>query len=311
MRGVQPCGCGQCLPCRINKSREWSHRIMLESRAHEFSTFVTLTYKDEELNHISDNWNGDVPLIPTIVKKDYQLWLKRLRKYWSGSLRYFLVAEYGDKTQRPHYHAALFGFPNCVYGKTRFVSSGECCLPCSIIKKTWDKGHSYLGELNKNSAQYIAGYVTKKWTKEDLWTKEKLKGRLPELARMSLKPGIGATAIKKLINFTEPTRSWDAVRESIDAPVVLRSNGSTLPLGRYLRRKWREALGRSPDTPKSVGDAYIKELQGMYQNAKALASIQGIPRCFIDPKFFYEKENRQKILNIDKRSKIRLKRSII
>lgn len=303
MKGIQPCGCGQCMPCRINKSREWSNRLMLESRAHKTATFITLTYRDEELHDVSNDWNGSRPLVPNLVPLHPQNWLKRIRKVVPTPLRFFLVGEYGDQTQRPHYHVALFGFPNCVYGRIR-PGLKICCGPCDLVKKTWGFGNIQLGELNKDTAQYIAGYVTKKWTREDSWTKEKLKGRHPEFPRMSLKPGIGATAIKRLINFTEPTRSGQYVRGSIDAPVVLRNSGSTLPLGRYLKRKWREALGRSPDTPKSVSDQYLSELYKENCAATLDAQKQGVPSVFRDAKANYYRKTKQKIKNLDARAKI-------
>lgn len=307
MKGVIACGCGQCVPCRINKKRLWSHRILLESRNSDMNTFVTLTLRDEELIDASDiPWDGNRPLVGNLVPSDPQKWLKKLRSVVPEELRYFLVGEYGDATQRPHYHVALFGFPNCVYGRTR-PKSKPCCGPCEIIQKTWGKGNIYLGELNKDSAQYIAGYVTKKWTKEDVWTKQKLKGRHPEFARMSLKPGIGATVIKKLINFTVPTRSWDAVRKCLDAPVILRNSGSTLPLGRYLRRKWREGLGRSPDTPKPVLEQYLKEMQILYGQFKEKELLEGTPKCFISPESAYRQQNFQKIINLEAKAKIKYK----
>ena len=42
-------GCGQCKGCRVNKRRQWTHRILLESMCHESSAFVTLTYDNDHL----------------------------------------------------------------------------------------------------------------------------------------------------------------------------------------------------------------------------------------------------------------------
>ena len=38
--------CGNCINCRLKKSRQWADRIMVESFFHEQSWFVTLTYND-------------------------------------------------------------------------------------------------------------------------------------------------------------------------------------------------------------------------------------------------------------------------
>ena len=94
-----PVGCGQCLPCRINKRREWTFRLELEASLHEHNSFVTLTYADQFL-----------PEDGSVNPRHTQLWLKRLRKVLDPrKVRFFLCGEYGDQTFRPHYHACLFG----------------------------------------------------------------------------------------------------------------------------------------------------------------------------------------------------------
>lgn len=260
---------------------------------------------------LEKEWNGNMPLVGNLEPKKLQSWLKRIRRISDEQIRFFAVGEYGENKGRPHYHVALFGFPNCVYGRTKRNQRNRCvaltcCESCKRVQQSWPYGDIELGELNEKTASYIAGYVTKKWTKEDLWTKEKLRGRHPEFARMSLKPGIGATAINKLINFTVPTPKGKYVKGSLDAPVVLRNSGSTLPLGKYLRRKWRESLGRGPDSPESVVGEYRKEMQKLYGEAKKKQIMEGTPRCFISPKSIYQWDNAQKIRNLEVKSKIRL-----
>lgn len=46
---------------------------------------------------------------PTLRKRHYQLFFKRLRKWYGKPIRYFGTGEYGSKTQRPHYHFIIFG----------------------------------------------------------------------------------------------------------------------------------------------------------------------------------------------------------
>lgn len=96
----QPYGCGQCLPCRFNKRRLWTNRLLLELRSHGDAAFVTLTYSDDFL-----------PKNKSLDPKQLKLWMKRLNKLAGGGLRYYNVGEYGDQTQRPHYHALIFGLP--------------------------------------------------------------------------------------------------------------------------------------------------------------------------------------------------------
>lgn len=303
MKGIIPCPCAKCLPCRVRRAATWTDRLLLERSSVDTAAFVTLTYRDEELIHMTDDWHGSYPVVPNLVPKDTQDWLKRLRKVVDGKLRYYLVGEYGDQTGRPHYHVALFGFPGCENGRTNHLNK-VCCCVCTLVAKTWPQGSVDVGELNEKTASYMAGYVTKKLLKEGVWARESVKGRHPQFTRMSLRPGIGANAIKSLVISGVRSRQRMWLKKSIDAPVVLKKSGSILPLGRYLRRKWREALGRSPDTPKSALGLYLKELQGVYEEDKKSAQKEGIHRLFSDPKSLFLRKNLQKIKNLEKKSKV-------
>lgn len=228
--GTLSFGCGQCLPCRINKKRVWSHRILLESYKHEHSCFVTLTYDREYL-----------PSDGSLNPKHTQDWLKRLReRFYPTKFRYYLVGEYGDESQRPHYHVALFGYPRCPFTVPgeRIIKQCECeaCLP---ISETWKMGLVTLHALEPDSAAYICGYVTKKMTSvRDEKVKAWLNGRHPEFARMSRKPGIGAPAMKEIADRIE--EYGDLILEDGDVPLSLRHGSKKMPLGRYLRQKLRE-----------------------------------------------------------------------
>lgn len=216
VQGIESYGCGQCQPCRINRRRLWTHRLLLEARLHEFSSFWTLTYDE-------DHFPADGSLRP----KHTQDWLKRLRKHLGPTrpIRYYLVGEYGDETWRPHYHAALFGV-------SRFESDSVSC--------TWGLGFSYGGDLTPESAQYIAGYVTKKMTSHE---DPRLGNRYPEFARMSLRPGIGAGATQHIADALNDTQGAAAIGRDGDVPASLLHGRSRLPLGRYLRRRLRGDLG--------------------------------------------------------------------
>lgn len=299
MQGVDARGCGQCLPCRIDHRRVWSHRIMLESTLHDDSAFVTLTYEDEKL-----------PKNGSLNKEHIQKWLKRLRRdIQPQKIRYFLAGEYGDNSWRPHYHAALFGYPSCERGRTDHRLK-RCCGPCEKLARTWGYGSVDVGQLEPESAQYIAKYVTKKLTQPDsdknrkwrerTWTL--LGKRIPEYAQMSLNPGIGAgvtdVLAKTIKGLPDPNL--------IDVPGSLRHSKKLMPLGRYLKRKLREKLGRSIDTPEyilmSCGfknrdeiEKYVKENGWQNKNLKQIN---------IDM-------NKQKILSIEAKQKIYESRGVI
>ena len=104
--------CGKCIGCRLKRSREWAQRCMLELQYHSSAYFITLTYDDLHLpmNEIVDN-DGCIVQSPvhTLVKRDLQLFMKRLRKNSRQELRFFGCGEYGDESFRPHYHIIVFG----------------------------------------------------------------------------------------------------------------------------------------------------------------------------------------------------------
>lgn len=230
--------CGRCLPCLLKRKRTWTHRIMLEALCHGDNAFLTLTYEDAKLPVTLGG-------LPTLAPEHVRDFMKRLRKSVAPlKLRYFIVGEYGDQTQRPHYHAAIFGLPTCVHGRSRFSANRDsCCVFCDRVQEIWGYGHVLLGELNTHSAQYVAGYVTKKLTRYD---DIRLKGRMPEFSRMSLKPGLGAGALPEI---ADTVLKFNLVETQGDVPSTLRHGSRLLPLGRYLRRKLREQVGQAPEAP--------------------------------------------------------------
>lgn len=197
----------------------------MEASQHEYSCFATLTYADDRL-----------PAGNELVPRDLQLFVKRLRRASLYSrLRYFAVGEYGDKSWRPHYHAAIFGYPACQAGG--FVR-GECqCQPCSVVRATWGFGHVFLGELSISSAAYIGGYVVKKLTRK---SEPALGGRHPEFARMSLRPGIGALAVKDVASAMMPYLSS---LQAVPAGCRHASINASMPFGKYLRKRLGDELG--------------------------------------------------------------------
>lgn len=250
-------GCGQCHPCRYNQRRIWTHRITLEAAQYQDNAFATLTYDEEHL-----------PKDGSLNPRHLQLFMKRLRKEWAPEkVRFFGVGEYGDETQRPHYHLALFGFPTCRRGITRPNRFGSCCVICDRVRSVWGQGNIYLGNLEPASASYIAGYVTKKLTRKVTdYEREKLGDRFPEFARMSLRPGIGCGMMDEVasvllgLDYSEP-----------DVPSALRSGARKLPLGRYLRRQLRLRMGRDAKAPPETLAKMAEEMRPMLEVAYSYA----------------------------------------
>jgi len=203
---------------------------MLESETHGDSSFLTLTYNDDNIP-LTDRGLGS--LDPNHTKN---FW-KRLRKAIHPiQIRYYAVGEYGDDTMRPHYHAALFGFA-CL-GKIQRPETGlEChCKHCQLVKKKWTHGNVTLDDLVPTSAAYIAGYVIKKMTSP---TDPRLEGRYPEFSRQS--QGIARDVVPDIVESLLSEYGHLAFQNG-DIPHTFLRGNSSIPLGRYLRSKIRKGL---------------------------------------------------------------------
>lgn len=127
--------CQQCLGCRATYARNWALRAQLEEQEHAHSAFTTLTLDDENL-------------IPTLSKPLFQRFIKRLRHKTANPFRYLASGEYGEHTQRPHYHAILFGVDSALHGPT--------------IQETWGLGITQTYKATPATIAYVAGYTAKK-----------------------------------------------------------------------------------------------------------------------------------------------------
>lgn len=173
--------CGQCIGCRLERSRQWAMRCVHESSLHESNAFITLTYSPENLPP-----NGS---LPDYKGGDFQLFMKRLRKAVSPvKIRFFSCGEYGENNNRPHFHACIFGFhfPD----KVLYTERDGCRLYRSpLLERVWGLGFATVGDVTFESAAYVARYITKKITGD--MAEDHYKGRKPEYTSMSRRPGIG------------------------------------------------------------------------------------------------------------------------
>lgn len=161
--------CKQCIGCRLRKSAEWASRCIHEASLFDNNCFITLTYSPEYL-----------PSNGSLVKDDFQLFMKRLRKKFSGidpvlvpvldnpygmwtyPIRYYHCGEYGDRYSRPHYHAILFNFnfPDLRFWKK--TPAGGLLYTSRSLQKLWKFGYSSVGTVTFDSAAYVARYSLKK-----------------------------------------------------------------------------------------------------------------------------------------------------
>lgn len=190
--------CGQCIGCRLERSRQWAIRCMHEATLYKNNCFITLTYSPE-----------NVPQHNTLVKKHFQDFMKRLRFKFDHpynnsfciqqkNVRYYMCGEYGEKNDRPHYHACLFNFdfPDKTIPKNLRQTSNPLYVS-PTLDELWPFGFHSIGDVTFQSAAYTARYITKKITGKsslyhyDTWDErgEILSERLPEYTNMSKQNG--------------------------------------------------------------------------------------------------------------------------
>lgn len=217
--------CGHCIGCRLDYSRKWADRMMLELETSKKGIFVTLTYDDEHLpvseyestglRNITDEeyikkkglvFDGEEWLKPkygTLVKKDCQDFMKRVRKHWPDiRIRFFLSGEYGESkygTNRPHYHVILFGIGLDDIGDLVQFGRNEIGQNYYISKEMeerWPFGHVLVADVSWQTCAYVARYVVKKLNGA-MNVEYAKKNRIKEFCLMSRKPGIGAEYLKE------------------------------------------------------------------------------------------------------------------
>lgn len=193
--------CGQCIECRLQRSRQWADRCMLELQYHQQSWFVTLTYDDDHLpksDEFIDPVTGEFYRNATLVKNDLSAFMKRLRRAYEyaghdNSIRFYGCGEYGSQTLRPHFHVILFGLelPPDDLTLYRVNFNGDILYNSKFLSKVWKNGHVVLGEVTWQSCAYVARYIMKKHLGKDSVFYDDY-GIEPEFTLMSRRPGIAA-----------------------------------------------------------------------------------------------------------------------
>ena len=182
--------CGQCIGCRLERSRIWALRAVHEAKMYKRNCFITLTYNDENL-----------PERGRLKYEDFVLFMKRLRKKHGENIRFYMCGEYGD-LDRPHYHAIIFNhdWDDKTYFKTS--NSKEKIYTSEDLTKIWGLGHASTGDATFESAAYIARYCMQKINgerAEEHYKRYDFLGEyslVPEFNEMSRKPGLGGDWLK-------------------------------------------------------------------------------------------------------------------
>lgn len=204
-----PVPCGKCPNCKLNRVNGWVFRMLQEELRSETSHFVTLTY-DTRFVPITENG------FMTLRKRDFQLFMKRLRKaisidYPNVRLKYYAVGEYGTKYKRPHYHAILFNVPDTRY-----------------IVEAWSIGSDPIGGVNIGSVSGDSIAYTMKYIDKSSWKRSHARDdREKEFPLMSKR--IGANYL------TDQTVAYH--KADLTRCYILRPGGHRIAMPRYYKDK--------------------------------------------------------------------------
>lgn len=130
--------CGKCGICMKNKTTEWYIRLKEETKKNLSNSFLTLTYNDDEIPEKG------------VDKEEIQRFIKRLRHEYD--FKYYLIAEYGPKTGRPHYHALLFGIDIWTKPKKTNLTT------IKLLEKIWKHGNIKIDTIEAERIHYVAEY---------------------------------------------------------------------------------------------------------------------------------------------------------
>lgn len=185
----------------------------------EFNHFVTLTY---------ENPPRTLEGVPTLSREDGRLFRRRLGKALGRDVRFFWAGEYGESTQRPHYHAVLFGL--------------QSLQPRDLLQEHWGLGHVHSDYLTIPRCNYAAGYVMKKIHGQSPDAGHPL--RHVEFAQMSRRPAIADGYVKGImIPYLHRGVGQKWIKANGDVPSSFRANGKMWPFTDRHRRMMRKAVG--------------------------------------------------------------------
>lgn len=214
--------CGKCIGCRLDKSREWALRCMMELKTTEknVASFLTLTYSDSNipLRYYAAPDTGEAMPVYSLDKAELQRFWKRLRKSLPDSkIRYFACGEYGAVTWRPHYHAIVFNYwPDdlCVYEKkdtTTYYTSDR-------LNRIWSAGNVIVAPVNFDTCAYVARYTAKKVTTvgDEFFENHNME---PPFLVMSRRPGIGWTYFENHMDFLAGDKIYVSGSEGLEGSI--------------------------------------------------------------------------------------------
>lgn len=162
--------CGKCILCRDTKVKDWTIKLINESKYYKKACMITLTFDNKiilDTKSKAHKYGANIGFIWNIrnSKEYFQKFMKRLRKALNPiKIKYFRIGEYGDAHKRPHYHCILLGtdfdFDRKEIEKSK---SGYPQYMSDTLTNCWAIGRATISEINSHTIGYTAGYSLKKY----------------------------------------------------------------------------------------------------------------------------------------------------
>ena len=195
--------CGKCEDCKRQQSDEWTLRALYEYdqvKDNGFAIFITLTYGDfiDLLKYYHDDleYKNYLPRLhdgtPCFDKTHIQKLIKALQDYYRNNYdyedwKYLYTCEYGDESQRPHYHLLAFfknppkditpdTFRSLVGIQKSQINGKSHAFKHNFLKLVQSNSHLFwkygiIDVSDKlhgiNAIQYVTQYISKDWQVED------------------------------------------------------------------------------------------------------------------------------------------------
>lgn len=200
--------CGGCIECRRKHATMWGIRCGHHAHGLQHVTFGTLTFNDHHLPDTSVKWIDP-----------FQRFMKRLRILRERNpkalltdptqpISFFNCAEYGDKTNRPHFHPLLFNVGFADRTRIGTSKSGEDQYHSETLNKLWsDNNGDPIGIAVHGIAHdparagcYAAKHNMKQWKQRDIIDADGVVVRVKPFVTMSTKPAIGMQFLTRYAN---------------------------------------------------------------------------------------------------------------
>ncbi|UPW40845.1 replication initiator protein [Sigmofec virus UA08Rod_6521] len=203
---------------------DWQYRVGYELMCHEDNCVVTLTYDNEHL-----------PLFGSLNHRDFQLFMKSLRKRISPAvIKYFGCGEYGAHGFRPHFHFICFGWTPTDAEYFFTDEKGTRLYKSAFLSSIWKRGYI---TVCKNVTPRIVRYCCKYLQKGG---QAPAPGLNPPYLFCSRRPGVGATLPVGLVDWENDKIYYDGRSRRIPRYYLSRAPDSVVADLKQRRNDWTD-----------------------------------------------------------------------